>query len=101
MDDEKLDGGLSALTDVLSVEPLHISVRGSNGITFVEGSRTGNMVEFGVQIKTVWYDGDRTAYGGCIDRSEAKQIRDWLNLCIAKWDSENEMADNAELRGGR
>ena len=89
----KLDGGASVSTVGLAVEALHIDVRGSEGITFKEGWRTGNMTDPGVEIDTVWYADKQRAFGGCIDRAEATQIRDWLNACIAKWDKEKETAN--------
>lgn len=71
------------------IKPLHIDVRGSHGIDFREGSKTGDMEEYGVSIDTVYHSG-RGIFGGCINRKEATQIRDFLNECIAKWESEND-----------
>jgi len=71
----------------MNIEPLKIKVRGSEGITFMEGVKTGDMTEYGVGIDTVWHS-NKKAYGGCIDRDEATQIRDFLNQCIEKWDAE-------------
>jgi len=88
-------GAASALSAGLAVrvDPLYVSVRGSEGITFKEGWSTGNMTAPGVQIDTVWYAEQSRAFGGCIDRAEATQIRDWLNSCIAKWDQEKVKAN--------
>jgi len=71
-----------------NIESLHIDVRGSKGIDFTEGWRTGGMKKSGVEISTVYVQG-MGVVGGCIDRNEAKQIRDFLNKCIVKWESEN------------
>jgi len=70
------------------VEPLHLDVRGSEGIYFEEGSMTGNMEKPGLSIDTVWYADERKAFGGCIDREETRQLRDFLNKCIEKWECE-------------
>jgi hypothetical protein len=68
-------------TEKLSIE---FDVRGSEPIKFSEGWMTGDMEESGVEICTVWYqDGKR--YGGCINREEAEQLRDFLNKCIDVW----------------
>lgn len=67
---------------------LHLDVRGSEGIDFEEGWQTGNMTESGIEIRTVYYADDKRTYGGCINRQEAKQLRDFLNDCIEKWESE-------------
>ncbi len=72
------------------IKPLHIDVRGSNGINFSEGLMTGNMTEYGISIGTVWWSDNKKIYGGCIDREEAKQIRDWFNLCLKKWENEGD-----------
>jgi len=84
--------GQSRLNDGLGIQPLYIEVRGSNGITFEEGAMTGDMVNGGVSIGTVWYAEDRRLFGGCINRKEATQIRDFLNKCIEKWEKEDKNA---------
>ncbi len=66
---------------------IEFDVRGSKPIKFEEGWLTGGMTETGICIATVWYQ-DGRSYGGCIDREEAKQLRDFLNACIDKWDGE-------------
>jgi len=75
------------MTEII-VDPLHLDVRGSEGIDLKEGSMTGNMEEFGISINTVWYADQRKAFGGCIDREETRQLRDFLNKCIKKWECE-------------
>jgi len=72
------------------LQPLHIEVRGSHGITFEEGFRTGDMTEGGVLISTVWWADVERLHGGCINRKEAVEIRDFLNRCIEKWGREDE-----------
>lgn len=67
---------------------LSIAVRGSEGIDFREGWSTGDMTEAGVEICTVYHADKREKYGGCINRDETKQIRDFLNTCIEKWENE-------------
>ena len=74
--------------DNIEITPLHLEVRGSKGISFTEGFSTGDMSESGVEIETVWWADDNRLYGGCIDRSEAVQLRDFLNACIDKWAKE-------------
>lgn len=69
---------------------LSLDVRGSNGIKFEEGWRTGNMKVPGLEISTVWDIHRKQVYGGCIDRDETKQLHEYLGKVIAKWDSENE-----------
>ena len=72
------------------IDDLHLDVRGSQGIDFSEGWRTGDMTASGVQVSTVWYSDDRRIFGGCIDRAQALQLREFLSACIAKWDAEGE-----------
>lgn len=74
--------------DKLEIE---FNVRGSRPILFKEGSMTGDMTEYGIGIDTVWWN-DKERFGGCIDRKEATQLRDFLNKCIEKWD--NELCDS-------
>lgn len=69
----------------LSIE---FDVRGSRPILFTEGLKTGNMTEYGIGIDTVWYAGGQR-YGGCIDRNEATELRDFLNKCIDLWSNED------------
>jgi len=69
---------------------LHLDVRGSEGIDFEEGSKTGDMKEYGLSIDTAWYGESRRRYGGCIDRTETKQLRDYLNSVIEKWENEDD-----------
>lgn len=64
---------------------LHLNVKGSEGITFMDGGMTGGMTEEGVTIKTVWYAEDNRSYGGCITREDAVSLRDFLSDCISKW----------------
>ena len=78
------------------VGSLHLDVRGSEGITFIEGWSTGDMKESGIEIDTVWYADRRKAYGGCINRIEATQLRDFLNACISKWDAESNSGEIVE-----
>lgn len=67
---------------------MHLAVRGSKGINFQEGCKTGNMTQPGLLIETVYYAENNALYGGCIDRAETKQLYEFLGRCIAKWDSE-------------
>jgi len=66
---------------------VEFDVRGSEPISFSEGWQTGDMTESGVEIKTVWHSNKRS-YGGCINREEATQLRDFLNECLSKWAKE-------------
>lgn len=66
---------------------IEFDVRGSCPIKFAEGWATGDMRESGIGIDTVWYQ-DGRRYGGCINREEAIQLRDFLNQCIEKWEKE-------------
>jgi hypothetical protein len=77
------------MSEEIIVKPLSIEVRGSEGIDFKEGWSTGDMTESGVEISTVYYADARRKFGGCINREEATQIRDFLNECIAKWEAES------------
>ena len=75
------------------VKDLSLTVRGSEGIDFIEGSRTGDMTQSGISVNTVWYGdargkGINRKLGGCIDRAQALQLRDFINECEAKWKSE-------------
>jgi len=54
------------------------------------GSKTGDMKEYGLSIDTAWYGESRRRYGGCIDRTETKQLRDYLNSVIEKWENEDD-----------
>ena len=76
------------MSDQIIVNDLSIAVRGSEGIDFREGWKTGDMTESGVGISTVYYADSREKFGGCINRDEATQIRDFLNECIAKWEKQ-------------
>jgi hypothetical protein len=76
------------LSDGVSKPLFKVDVRGAHEITFEEGWRTGGMTEWGVSIKTVYWADNKRIYGGCIDREEAKQLRDFLNECLAKWEEE-------------
>lgn len=64
-----------------------LDVRGSEGITMEEGCRTGDMTQSGLGICTVYYAGNGV-FGGCIDRKQTRDMRDFLNEVIAKWDAE-------------
>jgi hypothetical protein len=68
---------------------LKMEVRGSNGIDFEEGWKTGDMKQGGLNINTVWWTDKNTRIGGCIDRGQVRELRDYLNKCIDKWDNEN------------
>jgi hypothetical protein len=78
-----VDGGGKRLS-------LKLEVRGSEGIEFQEGWQTGDMTESGVEINTVYYADSKKLYGGCISREEAMQLRDFLNECVALWESEKD-----------
>ena len=68
---------------------LEMTVRGSNGIDLEEGWKTGDMTQGGLGINTVWWTDKKTRIGGCIDREQVRELRDYLNKCIGKWDSES------------
>jgi len=86
---------LPATIEQINKEPLELrlEVRGSRDIKFQpameikEGWSTGNMSEGGLAIDTVWYAGSGLA-GGCIDRAQTVQLRDFLNRCIELWECE-------------
>lgn len=80
------------MNNEIIVKPLSISVRGSEGIDFREGWATGDMTEGGVEISTVYCAKTKQRFGGCIDRGQAIEIRDFLNNCISKWESESPKA---------
>jgi len=65
---------------------IRMEVRGSEYIEFEEGSRTGDMTENGISINTQMHEGK--LYGGCINREETKELRDFLNRCIDIWGNE-------------
>ena len=62
---------------------IKLEVRGALSIQFEEGWRTGDMTEGGLGIDTEKEQG--VYIGGCINREEATQLRDFLNKCILKW----------------
>jgi hypothetical protein len=77
----------------MKVEDLSLTIRGSEGIDFREGSRTGDMTQSGISVDTVWYGNAKgkdinRKFGGCIDREQALQLRDFINECESKWNSE-------------
>lgn len=76
------------MSNEMTVKPLSIDVRGSEGIDFKEGWSTGDMTESGVEISTVYYAEPKRKFGGCIDRKQAIEIRDFFNNCISKWENE-------------
>jgi hypothetical protein len=81
---------MSEIIDLVpSIDPLHLEVRGSEGITFSEGWMTGDMTKGGIEIDTVWYAESRASFGGCIDRNEARALHEFLTQCIEKWDAES------------
>ena len=63
---------------------IRMKVRGSKDIEFIEGSMTGDMEESGISINTQEHKGK--LYGGCIDRKEVEELRDFLNRCIEGWE---------------
>ena len=74
---------------------IEFDVRGSSPIKFAEGWKTGNMMQGGIEINTVWFN-DKERYGGCIDRDEAMQLRDFLNECEKKWCEEATLISQGE-----
>jgi len=93
MKDEKQPTVASPIKPVVSGDSdrlkLELTVRGSNGIDFEEGWKTGNMKQGGLGINTVWWTDKKIRIGGCIDRDQTRQLRDYLNSCIDKWDDES------------
>jgi hypothetical protein len=91
MGDDAIEQAGSGLVDEgVKRLSLKLEVRGSEGIAFQEGWRTGDMTEGGVEISTVYYADSKSLYGGCINREEAIQLRDFLNECVALWESETD-----------
>ena len=68
---------------------LKLEVRGSHGILFKDGGMTGNMKEHGLSIDTVYHSG-MGIFGGCIDRIETRELRDFLNKVIELWDNQED-----------
>jgi len=68
---------------------LELTVRGSKGIDFEEGYSTGDMTEGGLAINTCWWVEKQARIGGCLDRGQVRELRDYLNKCISKWDDES------------
>ncbi len=64
-----------------------LDVRGSEGITMEEGWSTGDMTQKGLEISTVYY-ADARVLGGCIDRQQTKDLRDFLNRVLDKCEKE-------------
>ena len=80
----KVDG----LSNGISPPFFKVVIKGAHEITFEEGWRTGGMTEGGISVKTVYWADDKRVFGGCIDREEARQLRDFLNECLDKWEEE-------------
>lgn len=73
------------------IEPLEIEVLGAYPINFKEGVKTGDMENYGLGFDGCYWhekDGSTTRLGGCIRRSDAVKLRDFLNKCIENWESE-------------
>jgi len=65
-----------------------LEIKGSTNILFQEGWRTGGMKKPGISIDHIEIKGVGRRIGGCCDRAQAIELRDFLNKCIEKWDKE-------------
>lgn len=84
------DGKKSGVEGWVMPLTFKVEVRGAHEIKFQEGAKTGDMRKPGVLIETVYWADNKRVYGGCIDRNEAKQLRDFLNGCIDLWENKKE-----------
>lgn len=83
---ERIDNEIKYDNKVIKLIGIRMKVRGSVDIEFIEGSRTADMTQNGLSINTQEING--RLYGGCINREETKELRDFLNECIKLWEDE-------------